>query len=129
MTTTTHRFRCGDTARIDGTDYDIEVSYADYESGRASWRGWPDGCIEIEKLTLVQACSDEEHKVSVARWLDRERGNSADRRRDTIERLYRPIAYRKGVLRICQERFAQAQQALSVATYALRDAQAGPEDA
>lgn len=127
--TTPHRFRCGDTARIEGTDYDIEVAYADHESGYASWCGWPDGVVEIKKLTLVQACSDEEHRAAVARWLDRDRDDDRDHRRSAIQRLYRPRAYWRGVLRIVRERLESDRQAESGATFALQQAEAGPEDA
>ncbi|MEQ1891061.1 MAG: hypothetical protein ABL998_00845 [Planctomycetota bacterium] len=128
--TAPHRFRCGDTARIEGTDYDIEIAYADYESGSASWCGWPEGRVEISKLTLVKACSDEEHKAAVAMWCDRdETGGEADHRRTAIQRLYRPRAYWRGVLRIVRERLESDRQAESGATFALQQAEAGPEDA
>ena len=106
-----HKFRCGDTARIKGTDYDIEVAYADYGSGRASWFGWPEGDVELCKLDLVKACSDEEHRASVAQWLDMPRSSESDHRRERIEKLYRPVAYWK---RMRSEYRARVENELAV---------------
>lgn len=122
-----HKFRCGDTARIEGTDYDIEVAYADYASGRASWFGWPEGDVEIAKLTLVSACSDEEHRKAVARWLDRSRPSN-DHRFERVEMLYRPRAYWAKALSRAREveRAARAEDARLEAL--LFEAVAGPPD-
>lgn len=122
-----HRFRCGDTARIEGTDYDIEVAYANYESRNASWCGWPEGTVEIGKLTLVRVCSDEEHAEAVERWLAGRNGDS-DHRPDVIGRLYRPRAYWRRVIGIVRDRIEQEQRALSGAEFALREAEQGPAD-
>lgn len=123
-----HRLRCGDTVRQEGQDYDMKVSYADYESGSASWCGWPEGRVEIERLKLVEACTDEQHKAAVAKWLDQGRDSNHDHRRATIERLYRPRAYWRGVIKIVQTRLEQDRQALSGAEYGLQQAEQGPED-
>lgn len=127
--TATHRFRCGDEVSQEGLDYTLEIAYADYESGRASWCGWPDGSVEIEKLALVKACTDEEHKAAVALWLDREHGSDGDHRRSVVKRLYRPRAYWRDVVKLCEERFQDAQRALGAAGTALQQAEQGPEDA
>lgn len=124
-----HKFRCGDTARIEGTDYEIEVAYADYESGRASWFGWPEGTVEIEKLTLVKACSNEGHKAAVAQWLDHPRNSDTDHRRGAIERLYRPRAYWRKVCAVIEERIQGDHASLARASVQLIRADAGPEDA
>ncbi len=130
--TVDHKFRCGDTARIEGTDYDIEIAYADYENGRASWCGWPDGIIYIKKLTLVAACSDAEHRAAVARWLDGPVSSDLSRaqRRATIKRLYRPRAYWRDVVALSRALVQEATAALSRAENELLRAQAeGGEDA
>lgn len=125
-----HKLRCGDTARQDGTSYDIEVAYADYESGRASWCGWPEGSIEIERLSLIKECTDEEHKAAVARWLDVSRSYLIDHRRVAIERLYRPRAYWMRVRKECQERVQEAAAQLASVEMNLLEAQASEtEDA
>lgn len=125
-----HRFRCGDIARIEGTDYDIEVAYADYESGQASWCGWPDGTVEIAKLALVHACSDDEHRAAVSRWLDWPRSidHVLDHRRDVIDRLYRPRGYWQRAWRSAG-RDVEAARARARACYdKFCDAHNGPPD-
>lgn len=123
-----HKLRCGDTARLEG--YDIEIAYADYESGRASWFGWPEGTVEIDKLTIVRACTDREHSLAVALWLDKPRAESDDHRRAYVERLYRPRAYWKAVRKVCQDRVREATAQLASVEMNLREAQASEtEDA
>lgn len=123
-----HRFRCGDTARIEGTDYDIEVAYADYERGGASWFGWPEGMVEIGRLVLVRACSEEEHRKSVAEAVDRTCSHGTDHRRAVIARLYRPRAYWQGQVELQRERVMQASEQLRHCEAALLRVQAGPDD-
>lgn len=102
-----HEFRCGDTARIDGSAETVLIAYADREHGRASWFGWPPGDIELSRLVLVEACSDDEHRSCVRMILD---GSGNSRLRDDVERLYRPIAY---WTRICKQRRAEADEAIA----------------
>jgi len=87
--------RCGDTVRAKKTGMVLELAYED--NGRAIWCGWPDGTIDTEELELVEACSDDEHAKSVARWLDADRSIHGDHRRSMIEQLYRPEQYRRRV--------------------------------
>ena len=123
-----HKFRCGDVARIEGADFDIEVAYAD-ENGYASWCGWPNGVVEVKKLALVEACSDEEHRKAVARWLDGPRSNDGhDRRRETIERLYRPRAYWNRRVLACREQVRIARDQLDACVSASVAAFKGPAD-
>lgn len=123
-----HKFRCGDTARIKGTDYDIEVAYADYGSGRASWFGWPEGDVELCKLDLVKACSDEEHRASVAQWLDAPRSSAADHRRDCVERLYRPRAYWKRRFEDARKQLNDARAHFESCSQVLEVVSRGPAD-
>ncbi len=125
-----HKLRCGDTVRQHGATYDLEVSYADYESGRASWAGWPDGLVPIEELTLVKACTDQEHRAAVSMWLDKPRTSESERdhRRNEVERLYRPRAYWSTVRDVAYLRAQDAASALTTAEMMLREAERGPED-
>lgn len=129
MSGATHRFRCGDVARAEGEDFDIEVAYADYGTGYASWCGWPEGCVEIARLRLVSACTDDQHRAAVARWLVGQGPQSRDHRPDAVERLYRPRAYWRRLLE--RERERLIEQATHVARLAseLAKAEAGPDDA
>lgn len=123
-----HKFRCGDVARIEGTSYDIEVAFAD-EQGYASWCGWPNGVVEVKRLTLVEACSDEEHRKAVARWLDGPRSRDGeDSRRDTIERLYRPRAYWSRIVKRAREEERQARMQAENCLRSLFAAMDGPAD-
>lgn len=89
--------RCGDTVCVKKTGDELELAYADDQSRRASWCGWPDGTIDLGELKLVKACSDDEHLNSVAMWLDDDRSIDGDHRRSEVERLYRPEQYRRRV--------------------------------
>lgn len=122
------RMRCGDTARIDGADYDIEVSYADYETGYLSWCGWPDGCAKIDSARLVTACSDEDHRAAVARWLDRSPMGD-DSRPSYVKRLYRPRAFAREQFELARQRLADAESTYAAAHRVLVEAERGPEDA
>lgn len=123
-----HRFRCGDVARILDEDWDMEVAYADYASGRASWCGWPEGAVEISKLTLVKACTDDEHRTSVARWLDGAQSQSSDHRRDTIELLYRPRAHWTRIVASAREQARAAREHLDRCEASLHASMLGPAD-
>lgn len=122
-----HRLRCGDTVRLAGDDFDIEVAYADYERGYLAWCGWPDGEAEIERAAFVAACSDEEHKAAVARWLVAM--PRAGGRRENVERLYRPRAYWRRILERERERHAEQARNIHAVEAELAKAEAGPEDA
>lgn len=56
-----HRFRCGDTVKHGPSDETWEVAYADYERGKMSWAGWPEGMADIADCTLVEAVDDYQH--------------------------------------------------------------------
>jgi hypothetical protein len=97
-----HHIRCGDSVKVDfGQDGEhrrtetLLVAYADHLRDRLSWWGWPFGTVEISKVELVKACTDEEHAKCVAEWCDKpDRASSEDRgwddRRSTVMRLHRP---------------------------------------
>lgn len=122
-----HKYRCGDVARIEGQDFDIEVAYADAQ-GYAAWCGWPNGIVEVKKLTLVEACSDDEHRKAVARWLDRPRSNDTDGRREMIEMLYRPRAFWTRHLAAARETSQQALERVASCEAEVRAALSGPAD-
>lgn len=72
------------------------VAYADYDVGRMSWAGWPEGQAQITDCTLVEACTDLGHIHAVDRWLMRSKSiwhemNEKDHRARAIRRLYRPL--------------------------------------
>lgn len=123
-----HKLRCGDTVSQEGLDYKLEIAYADYETGRASWCGWPEGSVEIKALELFEACTDEEHRKAVSMWLDRPQGHDRDHRRNDVERLYRPRAFWTSVRASRRVQVEEALAGLSTAESMLREAQNGPPD-
>ena len=81
-----HRFRCGDVVHHGPSGEDWVVAYADYESGKLAWAGWPEGVAEISDCTLVRKATDEKHASAVADWA---RGwRDGDHRWRAIARLY-----------------------------------------
>ena len=81
-----HRFRCGDLVKHVPSEEEWIVAYADYDTGRLSWCGWPEGIAEISDCTLVRAADDYQHARAVHQWA--RSGPSSDHRRRAIARLY-----------------------------------------
>ncbi len=87
MSNEKHILRCGDEVQFMPTGELWLVAYADYETGKMSWYGWPEGVADIADCKLVKAASDDEHLRCVSEWCDRPAGN--DHRFSAVRRIYR----------------------------------------
>lgn len=79
--------RAGDVVKPNDLDEEWVVAYADHARGILSWCGWPAGTIDIDQVTLVKRCTDEEHKRTVLEIGNTE--NRGDHRRHAVRRLHR----------------------------------------
>lgn len=85
------KIRCGDHVLHRPTGESWVVAYADYETGRLAWAGYPDGTAAIADCELTKAACDGEHKLAVAEWAAF--GNEGDHRRSAVLRLYGTALY------------------------------------
>jgi len=83
------------------------VAYADYETNRLAWSGWPEGCADLDKCKLVRSCTDEEHEKHVAEWLDEHGGH--DHRIYFVRKLYRPLEHREMIRKDRRERIQKLE--------------------
>lgn len=61
------KIRTGDAVKHGSTGETWTVAWADYERGEVAWVGWPNGYAKLSDVTLVEQCTDEEHKELVRR--------------------------------------------------------------
>jgi hypothetical protein len=86
-----HKIRCGDHVKHRPTDEEWVVAYADYQTGKLAWIGWPEGRAEIDDCILIGAASDEQHTKYVDSWRRspaRKDNGGTDHRRAVVLRLY-----------------------------------------
>lgn len=89
--TETVRLRCGDVVKHGPTGEEWLVAYADYERGRLSRYGWPEGFADLSDCTLVRAATDAEHEQAVREWAAsnaRKDNGGSDHRRAVVLHLY-----------------------------------------
>lgn len=80
------RIRCGDHVLHVPSGEEWVVAYADYDTDRLAWAGWPDGTAPLNECERIKACSDDEHAAAVASWST----VRDDSRPSNVSRLYGP---------------------------------------
>lgn len=79
------RIRCGDHVFHRPSGEKWVVAYADYESGKLAWMGWPNGTADLADCELVQSADDEKHRRDVKCYAEK---TEDDGRRSNVLRLY-----------------------------------------
>lgn len=86
------KIRAGDTFKLKHTDSERsgreEILVCAYnEDGYIAWCGWPPGEYRESECELVKACSDEEHREMLERWVEKMTAlTPGDRRHSVAQR-------------------------------------------
>jgi hypothetical protein len=86
-------------------------AYADYDRNEFAWMGWPPGWTELDRVTLAERCSDEEHKKHVEQYIAQRGYNESQNRRRVLE-LYAPRVHAKEQYELAKQDVVQARERL-----------------